>query len=262
MKASILISTFNHDTLLDKTLASIFVQTVPFEYEIILIDDGTNDTTQEVLQKYAHHPQLKVHRIEREAKHRNPSVPRNISIALSRGEVLIMQSDDVIHVTPNTIQKLVQLVDENPDAAVFAQVINVDANGNHRDFYTHPRRKRNPFFFLGAIRREHVVAVGGNDEDFVLPNYDDTWLGECLKNGRNCRLMFMYEPIGYHQDHERTPERYGPAFSGKEGWAKDPMRAVFKNKVKAAQQDPSLWKAWKSSLYDKNQEHSQETHNE
>jgi glycosyltransferase involved in cell wall biosynthesis len=248
MKASITIATHNRADTLDRTLASIFCQQVPFPFEVVVVDDGSNDHTSDVLTKYP----VVTSRIEREPVHRNPACARNRAIALARGDILIMQSDDVLHHSPNTIVELVAHVEQHPNAAVFATVLNADASGAVLGTYV-SRRMRRAFFFLGAIRREHIYAIGGNDEEFDLPGYEDAWLRDCLVNGAGVRFVFVDSPVGHHQDHTRTQERYGPTFSTKRGGS-IVMKGLYDAKVRDAHAGTHPWKAKLSSLYA--QEHS------
>ena len=52
MRASVVLATHNKADALDRTLASIFRQSVPFSFEVVVIDDGSNDHTSDVLAKY------------------------------------------------------------------------------------------------------------------------------------------------------------------------------------------------------------------
>jgi hypothetical protein len=57
-----------------------------------------------------------------------------------------------------------------------------------------------PLFFLGAMRKDDFWAIGGNDEDFRAPGYEDTWLGECISRKYN---VVYSDVVGYHQEHAR-----------------------------------------------------------
>lgn len=238
MPASIVIATFNHARLLDRTLASIYKQTVPFPVEVIVVDDGSNDDTPYVLSSY---PVIPI-RVDRAPTYRNPSVARNLGIARAAGNVLIMQSDDVMHHTPNSIHRLVELSEQNPQSAVFATVYNVDMNGHILDRYVHPRTRMRGFFFLGAIRRESLLFIGGNDEEFTKPGYDDTWLADCIRYGLNYNFHFTYDVVGHHQHHDRP---------GQDPAAMKEMEQLYKRKRTRARAGLHPWAAVVSSLYTK-----------
>jgi glycosyltransferase involved in cell wall biosynthesis len=250
MKASITIATHNRADALDKTLASIFRQHVSFPFEVIVVDDGSNDHTSDVLVKYP----VIMSRIERAPVHRNPAPARNLAITMAQSDILIMQSDDVMHQSPDTIETLVREVETHPQSAVLATVLNVDANNTVLGTYV-SRRVRRAFFFLGAIRREHIYAIGGNDEEFTQPGYEDAWLRDCLIYGAHIPFLYSDRVVGHHQDHSRPIERYGKDF-GKRGGTID-MRNLYYQKVVDAQAERILWKAKISRLYDHAEKHTQ-----
>ena len=131
IKASICLSTYNKPTYLNRVLASIDCQSPPFDFEVVVVDDGSSDlSTESVCLAYSN-LNLRYYRINRESTYRNPSVARNVAYRMVDGEVLILQSDDVVHIGP-AISKLVELL-ENPieksdfnRSFIIATVYNVD----------------------------------------------------------------------------------------------------------------------------------------
>lgn len=239
LKVSIVLATHNKADALERTLASIFQQRTLIPFEVVVVDDGSSDRTADILARYS----VVTYRIERRPIHRNPAIARNRAIALARGEILIMQSDDVIHHSPDTIEQLVAQSEQYPRAAIFARVVNVGLHNEHtvRDTLVSPRRKR-PFFFLGAVRRAHVLAIGGNDEEFTQPGYEDKWLADCLQHGAGLEMRYLQYPVGFHQHHARPVERYGdPHYKN--------MGKLYKSKVADAQTGIAPWTAKISSLY-------------
>ena len=56
---TIIIPTYNRKELLEKAVLSVLVQksNILFEYEIIIIDDGSTDGTEEHIRKYVEDPE-------------------------------------------------------------------------------------------------------------------------------------------------------------------------------------------------------------
>lgn len=208
MKCSICIATYDKPEALRRTLKSVVVQTIPFDWELIVVDDGSpGDKTREICDEFE---TIQYVRIDREPDYRNPSVARNLAYRRAKGEVIICQSDDVIHHTPDSVEKLVSRL--LPGSFVLATVINVDSEGNpYRDatgkgygdsmqVYVSPQKKR-PLFFLGALYRKDLYAVGGNDEEFTAPSGEDRWFALCLMNDRNLNPVYLSDVVGHHQAH-------------------------------------------------------------
>jgi len=216
MKCSICIATYNKPETLKKTLDSIVCQNVPFEFEVIVVNDGpSDDATYEVCGNYSfplvwYVRHYRPGRTFGDRTYSNPAGPRNAAYRLARGEVIICQSDDVIHHSPDCIRNLVEQL--QPKTFLLASVVNVDEQGhlysnpNRRGYgdqltvYVSPLRRR-PLFFLGSLLREDLYAVGGNDEDFTAPSGEDVWFGHCLINGRGLTPTYSATIVGHHQAH-------------------------------------------------------------
>lgn len=194
---SIVMSTRNKAAMLQLTLASIFRQQVPFAFEVIVVDDGSTDNTWDVCKQH----DLRYLRLEN-PRHRNPSVARNVGYRAATGPVIIAQSDDVIHVSPNMVTHLTTSLKSGE--FLIAKVENWEyKNGKPRRFlmeYCGMKRQK-PYFFLGSLFREDLYAIGGCDEEFVEPGYDDDWFADCLIRGRRLKPRYTEVAYGHHQEH-------------------------------------------------------------
>jgi GT2 family glycosyltransferase len=99
--ASIVISTYNRAEALPATLAALAVQDIPPErYEVLVVDDGSTDRTNVVLEAATTPYRL---RLFREPVNRGVSAGRNIGLRAAGGRYLIMISDDLL-VPPDFIR--------------------------------------------------------------------------------------------------------------------------------------------------------------
>ena len=204
MKLSVCLSTYERPMHLDRVLCSIERQQPPFEYEVIVVDDGT--VSSDIRIACSQYPHVRYYRLGRESGYRNPSRARNVAYRAARGDVVICQSDDVEHQG----EVMVAMMDAiQPGEFVIATVLNKDWYGNtvHRPLpvLSSPRIRR-PFFFLGALWRKDLYAVGGNDEQFTAPAYDDNWFADCLIEGLGLNARYIEEAVGHHLDHLRPTD--------------------------------------------------------
>ena len=196
MECSVAIATRNKATLLRKTLDSICYQKPPFEWELIVVDDGSTDETRSIIQQF---PRAKYIYRERN-EYGNPAPARNVSYRMASGRVIICQSDDVVHTQDNVVERLVNELESQ--SFLLATVWNGLTIDDHAMEYSGNGRPR-PFFFLGSLLREHLYAVGGNDEEFVEPGFDDDWFACCLLEGLKLRMVISDSIVGWHQHHSR-----------------------------------------------------------
>jgi glycosyltransferase involved in cell wall biosynthesis len=201
--ASVCIATHNKAPVLARVLESIFRQGQPIE--VIVCDDSSADETPTLSYEYP----ITYLRINRGPGYRNPAVPRNLAMKAATADILILQSDDVVHIG-TTIEPLLSI---NPNRFNIATVWNIDPSNGHvlRQFtgHAHPL----PLFFLGSVWRHHAYAVGGNDEEFVLPGGEDNWFSRCLERHLGLSAEFRADVIGHHQEHARPANLHSEIYA-------------------------------------------------
>ncbi|KKM97860.1 hypothetical protein LCGC14_1163790 [marine sediment metagenome] len=204
IKCSVCLATWNKADILRDVLDSMCRQSPPFGFEVIVADDGSTDATAAVCRdapvKYIH--------LESEGE-RGSAVARNAAYRAAVGEIIIAQSDDVVHGSDTTLARLVEEL--HSGEFVLATVRNVhpgttESHGLACSEYT-GRRRIKPYFFLGALWRADLYAVGGNDEDFTEMGGEDVWFADCLVSGSGLRWRILDDVIGYHQSHSYSPTR-------------------------------------------------------
>jgi glycosyltransferase involved in cell wall biosynthesis len=100
--------TYNRAALIRETIASITGQTFS-DFELILIDDGSNDNTESVVRQFRDN-RIKYIRIPHSGR---PSVPRNVGLDVASGRyVAFMDSDDLWH--PSKLEKQMRVFVNNP----------------------------------------------------------------------------------------------------------------------------------------------------
>ena len=104
---SVIIPTYNHAMYIERTLESVFQQTYK-NYEIIVIDDGSTDNTQEVIKSYEN----KITYICKENE--GTAKSRNLGLKIAKGKyVAFLDSDDLW--MPQKLELQVTLLDKNID---------------------------------------------------------------------------------------------------------------------------------------------------
>jgi len=231
MRISVVMATHNKAGILDLTLKSIFSQMISSEFEVIVVDDDSTDDTKSVCSNYpVRHIPIKN---DSGLSYRNPAHARNVGYKAATGDIIVCQSDDVMHQDSDTLEVLCSVPIEGQSFAL-STVTNYDLQNNKMLMQYVGTKCRRPFFFLGALYRSDLYAVGGNSEDFVYPAYDDDWFGHCLIRGRRLMPIYMESVEALHIDHVR-PSNIAQLVI--------PSRELYKRKVKDAEAGRIKWEA-------------------
>ena len=101
-KASIVIPTYNRIDILKKTIAAIEDQTYPKEdFELIVVNDGSSDSSQYFLEKYNKITKLNFKCFN--ISNSGPAAARNVGIRNALGGIIILLGDDIL-TSPNFIE--------------------------------------------------------------------------------------------------------------------------------------------------------------
>lgn len=112
VKASVCIPTLNGGDLLLKVVGRILEQTVPWDFELLIMDSSSDDGSIERLPK---HPSLRVERIERRSFQHGRT--RNALAERARGEYLAFLTQDALPVDRTWLYNFVTVLAHFPDGA-------------------------------------------------------------------------------------------------------------------------------------------------
>jgi O-antigen biosynthesis protein len=121
---SVVLPVLNQADLLGGAIESVLAQSYD-RFELIVIDDGSDDGADAVLRRYMGHPSVYV------LRQANQGLPRTLShgFALARGEFWTWTSaDNLMH--PEQLTRLVAFLNEHPESSmVYADYVAIDDHG-------------------------------------------------------------------------------------------------------------------------------------
>lgn len=111
--ASVAVLTYNHEAFIRQCLDSILAQVVDFPYEIVIVDDCSTDSTQDILREYE---KLYSHvRLHLNPENQGISRNNNLILSLCKGSYVAMLEGDDYWIDPNKLQRQVDFLNSNED---------------------------------------------------------------------------------------------------------------------------------------------------
>jgi glycosyltransferase involved in cell wall biosynthesis len=220
---SIIIPTFNRAAIITDTLDSVKNQKYN-NWECFIIDDGSNDNTEEVVQNYSNHD-IRFHYIKKQ--NGGSASARNEGLKYASGQyVLFLDSDDLLH--PDMISKHIRVLQEKPETKMTISnfvcfsvsekkrnlIKNIDWSNKITENFTHDILFRwdNKF----SIHLFNVLIDKRALEDI---KFDETlrakedWLfftNLSYKIGNN--IQYIDKELGYYRIHNQNKEQKNPIF--------------------------------------------------
>jgi glycosyltransferase involved in cell wall biosynthesis len=201
---SLVTTVLNREKYLGLAVDSILTQTY-HDWELIIWDDGSTDSSPNIAQKYAEYDS-RIRHIP--AAHTGRAKALREAIAISSGEYLgFVDSDDLLD--PNALAETVRFLDTHPeigmvytDHSIFDEFGVVLGLGARCHIPYSPDRLLVDFmtFHFRLLRREIYDRVGGIDVDF--PQAQDYDL--CLKISEVTQIYHHREPLYYYRKHPGT----------------------------------------------------------
>ena len=176
---TVIIPTFNRASVLPRAIESVLTQTFQ-DFELIVIDDGSNDETASVLSNYSDRIKFM------KTQNRGVSAARNLGVAKTEGKFLaFLDSDD--EWLPKKLEVQKKCLDENKTSKIIHSDEIWIRNGKRVNQMKKHRKQGGAFFERAlqlclispsavVIERDFYLKHKGFDESFEVCEDYDLWL--------------------------------------------------------------------------------------
>ena len=213
MGLSVIISTCNREDILKKCLNALFEQTYPkSSYEIIVVDDGSTDGTENIVKEIIRKSPVKLRYFRQ--KNKGPAAARNIGIRNAKGKMILIIGDDIVS-TPDLLKEhsiwherypddnvaVLGYVTWSPEIEITPFMHWLENGGPQFSYYKLQNGYEvswgNFWTCNISLKRQFLVDNGLFDEDFPYAAYEDSELGYRLYK-KGLKLLFNKSGIAYH----------------------------------------------------------------
>lgn len=199
---TVYIANYNYGRYVSQSIESVLNQTCK-DYELYIIDDGSNDNSIEIIKKYEKYKN--VYTIYQ--KNKGLIASNNLALKLARGKFIIrLDADD--YFSPYALSLLSSEMLKHPECAlVFPDYYIVDENGEitalrqRHDFSKNVSLLNQPAH--GActmIRTDILKEIGGYDQTLTCQDGWDLW----LKVINNYSVRNINLPLFYYRQHSNS----------------------------------------------------------
>ena len=229
---SVIIPAFNEARVITQTISSILQSDYP-AFEIILVDDGSQDGTFEKASRlFGDDPRVMIYRQENLGK----PAALNFGLQKSSAEIIVTLDADTVFL-PDTIRQLVKKFEDKRVAAVAGNA----KVGNRRNLLTRwqaleyivqQNTDKRAFEMMnciivvpgavGAWRREIIAQLGGFSADTLAEDTDLTL--SIIRQGWH--VVYQSKAIGYTE----APETVRDFIKQRFRWTYGTLQAVWKNR--------------------------------
>lgn len=207
---SVIIPTYNGRSRIKNTLDALFSQDFSGEFEIIVVDDGSTDNTED----YVRECNEKIKVIYQ--PNQGPAVARNLGAHNAAGEIILFTDDDCIP-QADWLREMLRPFGEDPDivgvkgryrteqrspVARFVQL-------EYEDKYDYMLKEKYIDFidtYSAAFKRSVFMEAGGYDTEFPVPCAEDAELSYRLWK-KNYKMVYNPKAVVTHT-HPDTLWRY------------------------------------------------------
>ena len=197
---SVVIPTYNRKKLLQKSVRSLLRQSYK-NFEIIIVDDGSSDGTENVVKKFKAVKYIK-------QKRRGPATARNTGIKSAKGEIIAFTDDDC-EVDCNWLKSIVLSFRENKEYDAIkgnTKIKTKDKNSFVYHIHKHIYISKNSAATNNiAYKKKALESINFFDEYFHF-NYEDCDLLMRFKM-KGYKIMYCREAVVYHV-FEKNPREF------------------------------------------------------
>jgi glycosyltransferase involved in cell wall biosynthesis len=196
LELSIIITSYNYARYIGRCILSCINQKNFRNYEIIVVDDGSNDDTIEILKKYSNEIKFFLN------ENHGIEYSSNFGVRHAAGKYLLrVDADDIL--MENCLENLYATIISGDYGFVYSNYYIIDSENNITDYIVLPEfdkleiMQRGDFLATGTLYLKHLVSYSEKVKNCGLENYE--LILKLLKFG--VKAKHINKPLFYYRHH-------------------------------------------------------------
>jgi len=191
---SVVLCTYNRKDILKKSLEALLNQSLPSDkYELLVVDDGSEDGTGELIKNTFSSSNL--HYLYKE--NGGLCSARNFGLEHARGDYIFFTDDDII-ADPNLLEEHLKRHEKQDKLVVRGRVNHFSGEVPSKPGFTMADISFNFFWTSNvSVKKKYLDEAGRFDESFREYGWEDIELGLRLRK-LGIRSVYHRKAIGYH----------------------------------------------------------------
>ncbi len=209
---SIIIPTYNRSYIIGETLDSVLAQTHT-NWECIVVDDGSNDYTEELMEFYCEKDLRIIYYHRPETRKKGASICRNFGFQQSKGDLIqYLDSDDIL--SYNKLEEQVSILGLNldfslatclwgrfsnnmEDATIYENLESYKNFNSSKEFFIALTNSLGYFPPHAYLIRREIIVKSGLWNEYLSLNDDGEFMTRIISNSRSIR--FAPDAIAYYR---------------------------------------------------------------
>jgi glycosyltransferase involved in cell wall biosynthesis len=157
MKLSVLMITYNHERFIAQALESVLAQKVNFDYEIVVGEDCSIDSTRHILSNFQRQYPTRIVLLSRD---HNLGVTRNLqdTLAACHGQYVAFLEGDDYWIHNDKLQRQADFLDAHPECAICCHRAQYLDEMNHTDAGIFPSLSAGVYTIDDLLKRNFVMT--------------------------------------------------------------------------------------------------------
>ena len=196
MKVSVLMITYNHEKFIDHALESVLMQSVDFDYEIVIGEDCSTDRTREIVAGYQKKYPENIRVLFSE---NNMGMLRNYARTFKacKGQYIAVLDGDDYWSSPYKLKKQVEFLNAHPECSICFHKVRALYDGSGKSIVMGPPGEKDRYLLKDLVPKNFIANCSVMYRAGLIDAFPDWWYSVEMTDWTTHILHAQYGDVGY-----------------------------------------------------------------